>query len=218
MPTSPNLNPSGSIPGGRILVISDGDLPALVATAIATEETVRREHSNRPPAPLVWAAWTDDAPAELRLAAVRRHAEALGATLLAAPCPARAPGESPGSWQSAVLLRAGSLALEHACRRVVWAVQFEGPAPDEPAPVGLIAEAASRAVLVSRLVSLESERAGLPEVVIETPFVDLSDDQLADLACDLGLSPEDCWWWTDSVTPSAGRARRRWGRVLAGVH
>lgn len=218
MPKSPNPTPPGTIPGGRTLVISDGDLPSLVATAIATEETVRREHSTRLPAPLVWAAWTEDAPAELRLAAVRRHAEALGATILPAPCPPRAPGESPGSWQSAVLLRAGSLALEHACRRVVWAVLFEGPTPNEPAPVGPIAEAASRAVLVSRLVSLESERAGLPEVIIETPFVDLSDDQLAELACDLGLSPEDCWWWGDSVTPSANRARRRWGRVLAGVH
>lgn len=203
--------------GGRALVISDGDLPGLLATAIATEETVRRENLRRLPDPVVWAAWHDEAPAEARDRAVRGHAASLGAHHIETAHLPREAEESEGSWQSRVLLRAGVLALANGCRRVVWPVVFESGSPEEPAAVELIAGALSRAVLVSRLVSMEVEGTGLPEVVLETPFVDLSDGQVAELAAEMGLSVEDCWWWSDTVTPAANRARSRWGRVMAGV-
>ncbi len=202
---------------GRALVISDGCVGGLLATAIATEETVRRENLRRVGAPLVWSAWAEEIPPAARDAAVRRQAEAMGAEVVESESPRRAASESVGAWWNSVLLRAGSIALSAGCRRVVWPVQFQGPGSDEPAPLGVIAEAASRAVLVSRLVSLEAERAGLPELAIETPFLDLSDAQIGELCCEMGLRLEDCWWWPDSVTPAANRARARWGAALAGV-
>lgn len=203
--------------GGRALVISDGDLPGLLATAIATEETVRRENLRRMPDPLIWSAWHDEAPAVARERAVRGHAASLGARHIETPHLPREAEEGEGSWQSRLLMRAGVLALANGCRRVVWPVVFESGSADEPASVELISGVLSRAVLVSRLISMEVDGTGLPEVVVETPFVDLSDGQVAELAAEMGLSVEDCWWWSDTATPAANRARSRWGRVTAGI-
>lgn len=200
-------------PLGRALVISDGGVGGLVATAIATEETVRRENLKQTPAPLVWSAWHDDTPAASRDAAVSKHAEAFGAVRIDTASPPHHESETVGAWRNRVLLRAGSLALANGCRRVVWPVQFAGPTPDEPASVDAIADALNRAVLVSRLVSLDAGEAELPEVAFETPFVDLADNQLADLACELSVSVEDCWWWGAS-SQLAVEERARWAGVL----
>lgn len=208
-------HPAG--PLGRALVVSDGGLAGLVATAIATEEIVRRENLKQVAAPVVWSAWHDDSPVRARDAAVTRHAEAFGAVRVDTHAPTHHEGESIGAWKNRVLLRAGSLALANGCRRVVWPIQFTGPSAEEPGSVDAIADALNRAVLVSRLVSLDAGEAGLPEVSVETPFVDLADAQLADLAFDLSVSVDECWWWEDS-SPAAARERSRWGRVLpAGV-
>ncbi len=198
---------------GRAIVISDGSIAGLIALAIATEETVRRENLRQLPSPLVWAAWPDDTPPALRESAVAGHAEMLGAVRLDESAPLKRASESDGAWANRILLRAGTLALANGCRRVIWPIQHPGQIPDQPASVDLIADALNRATLLSRLVSLDAAGAGLPEVIYETPFVDLSDVQLADLLTDLSLSPQSCWWW-GGTDPLAARQRTRWDQAL----
>ena len=200
-------------PPGRAIVISDGSIAGLLAVAISTEETVRRENLRQLPPPLVWAAWPDETPPALRESAVSEHAEMLGAVRLDESAPLKKVSESDGAWTNRLLLQAGTLALANGCRRVIWPIQHPGPIPDQPACVDLIADALNRATLLSRLVSLDAAGAGLPEVIYETPFVDLSDVQLADLLTDLSLSPQSCWWW-GGTDPLAVRLRTRWEHAL----
>ena len=127
--------------------------------------------------------------------------------------PPIATGVQPGERENHLLLQAGATALRHACPTIVWPVVPQGPAPDSPAPVEAIANIVNRATLMSRLVSLDAGQAGIPEVRVETPFVDLSDAQLADLACDVGARFEDCWWWADD-SGAASVERARWGPLL----
>jgi hypothetical protein len=191
------------------IVISMGDLPGLLAAAIASEETVRRDglESGRP---LVWC------PSARGLEAVRRQARALGLGVLEFP---ELFDEQDGATvfagqrASRLLMEATATALAQACPVVVWPVVPRGRVSDEPAPIAVIADAVNRATLVGRLASLDAPNAGIPEVRIETPFVDLSDTQVADLACDLGVRFEDCWWWRND-TSAASDERARWAPLL----
>lgn len=185
------------------LVIADGDLPGLVATMIASEESVRRESLGGKPA--VWSSTSQGHDA------VVSQAGTLGMRVVSRKSPATS--NAPGQRINGMLLEAGGAALNAACPVVVWPTLPAGPASSEPALVGLIADAVNRATLVSRLVSLDAHEKGLPEVRIELPFVDLTDEQLADLACDLGVRFEDCWWWSVD-TSEASELRARWGPLL----
>ncbi len=187
------------------IVVTEGDLPGLVASVIASEETVRADPLAGD-APVLWC------PSARSLRAVRAHGRALGLRVLSADPPI-ATGVQPGERENHLLLQAGATALRHACPTIVWPVVPQGPAPDSPAPVEAIANIVNRATLMSRLVSLDAGQAGIPEVRVETPFVDLSDAQLADLACDVGARFEDCWWWADD-SGAASVERARWGPLL----
>jgi hypothetical protein len=148
--------------------------------------------------------------------AVRRQAEAYGAVYVGMGAGAGvtpSDGGTPGAARTATLIEAGTLALANGCRRVIWPVQDGGETPDDLASVESIGRELDRALLAGRLVSLEAPEAGLPEVRFETPFVDLSDRQLAELADDLAVPVETCRWWGAGVGPAAAE-RARWGRVL----
>jgi hypothetical protein len=190
------------------LVITDGGLPGLVAGVIASEETVRGENPDGG-APVLWC------PVARGLEAARRHAGALGLGVVDAGASGVDAGGATdsGDRMNRMLLDAAVAALRAACPVVVWPWVPRGPSSDTPAPVEAIGAAVNRAALVSRLVSLDAAEAGIPEVRIETPFVDLSDAQLADLACDVGARFEDCWWWKDD-SGAAGLERARWGPLL----
>ena len=207
---------SASRSAGRALVIADGSIAGLTALAIASEETVRRENVGHAQPPAVWlpAGGHDDAAADR---AVRAQAGAYGAVYVGfGPATGGESGGETGGGlaESAMLIAAGGLAIANGCRRVIWAVQGGGDGPDAPAPVETIARSLDRALLAGRLVSLEAEDAGLPEVVIETPLVDLTDAQLAELAMDLSAPVETCWWWGTGGIGAAGTERSRWGRVI----
>lgn len=189
------------------LVITSGDLPGLVAAAIVSEDSVRRE-SIGAGRPVVWSA------SALGHDAVSRHAASVGLRVVRRETGGEpVPGVGLAEATNRLLLDAGTASLGLGCPVVVWPVLPAGPASTEPALVELMADAVNRATLVSRLVSLDAPGVGLPEVRFETPFVDLTDQQLAELACDLGVRFEDCWWWSaDSSAASAERAR--WGPLL----
>jgi len=197
-------NGQQNIPPTR-LVISQGDLAGLVAAVIASEETVRRE-SLGGGAPVVWTA------TQKTRDVIGRHARSLGLRVVKSSAGVGVDWGNGGG-ANRLLLDAATCALSLGCPVVVWPVICRGPSSDELALVETIAAAVNRATLVSRLVSLDASEAGLPEVRIETPFVDLTDQQLAELACDVGVRFEDCWWWMDD-SPLANAERERWGPLL----
>lgn len=89
-------------------------------------------------------------------------------------------------------LVAVSLALRTRCTRIVWA--FDN-APGESGPESVPLDAASRTldrcILLERLALNEIGH----EILIEAPYADLSDTQLAEIALDLGVPLRACWWW-----------------------
>ncbi|MBA4028020.1 MAG: hypothetical protein C0475_02575 [Planctomyces sp.] len=85
-----------------------------------------------------------------------------------------------------VLIAAARAAARLGIGRVVWAVAVgSGAGLAGRAEIDAVADAYDRAVLVSGLVSLEHPEMGPAGVRIETPLLDLSPDQVMDLALDL---------------------------------
>ncbi|MEZ6317647.1 MAG: hypothetical protein R3B49_02670 [Phycisphaerales bacterium] len=208
----------------KALVISDGSLPALVATAIVSEDAASGAKTPATDLPgIVWcvAPIGPDADA-LRPACERaagRQADVYGLGFLSTG-EARATEEwladgPPGQPETMTLIRAAYLAAQHQCRRVIWPVLADRlPGSDTP-DLASVARAIDRALLAGRLASLDLDRgewtaSGVPEVRIETPFADLTDAQLADLSRDLEVPAETCWWWGGDGLPGAGEERARW--------
>ncbi len=115
--------------------------------------------------------------------------------------------------QSPALLAAAHIAATVGRRRLVWGVQYPylGSEPD----LDSIATTVDRTLLISRLASLDlwdDPEAKVPEVLIETPLVDLSDEQVADLASDMSV-PWQTVWWLGAQGENARLARGRWEAV-----
>lgn len=141
------------------------------------------------------------------------------------------------------LVAAATAAARLGCHRLVWPVQAIGRGLGEVGEVRAgevrgregawggggdsldverVANLLDVATLVGRLVSIETGC----EVSVETPFVDLTDQQLVELALDMGLDREQCWWaagrahlWADdahaALAAEAWHARQRWEGAFA---
>ncbi|MBX3351376.1 MAG: hypothetical protein KF684_00440 [Phycisphaeraceae bacterium] len=135
------------------------------------------------------------------LAVIRRQADLAGARVLDA---GELPSAGEGVTLSRSLLDACELASREGCSRVVWPVFVN-------ASIDAIALALDRARLVSTLASLDIRGRA---VRIDTPALDLTEHQLADLAADVGVPAQRGWWigpdadrWLELV--AAADARRR---------
>lgn len=185
-PTNPNPSPD-------VLVIFDrslGSLCAAWASGVAgASETPGRTLAWLPP-----AIAADPA----RESAARSLAEACRAEVVTGP----APTWPAGLAQTGLLLAAGAAALERGVGRVVWPVRLGepsgGPGGSAPArgaggsPLPAVAAAFDRALLVGRLLSMDAGALSVAGVAtggltIETPYLDLTADQLADLALDMDV-------------------------------
>lgn len=191
------------------LVISDGGLAALLA--MWTEGVCRR-----PPTavsgPLPHVAWRPIGLSVAAWAAIDRAVEICqfsrvidgplgeGASM---PVPTglaameRGSGGDKGSdgW-SHLLLCAAEAAIELGLSRVIWPVQLGQPrlgASDAANGLEEVAKAHDRALLVARLASLDAPPSS-GGLVIETPYLAMSDDQIADLAADLDAPISAAWW------------------------
>ncbi|QOJ01469.1 MAG: hypothetical protein HRU70_13640 [Phycisphaeraceae bacterium] len=226
-----------------MLVICDGDLPGLVAAFSAREAYVawvhadRAREQNRPPGPIIWhptppghtegfsprtehARRATSSAAMARAASLRFECPGPGSPV----CPEVAHGsvsthDDPaglawphdGPAATCLLASACSAAVSMGRDGIVWPVQFESNGTPDIAPVS---RAIDRALLVTRLWALDAWTHGRPGVHIETPYADLRDAQLAELALDLGVPVELCWW-ADAHEGGVGWAQReRWTRVL----
>ncbi|TVQ30082.1 MAG: hypothetical protein EA376_14075 [Phycisphaeraceae bacterium] len=179
-----------------ILIIDDG-APASLAACLLCEDTASS---------LLWIPQDLPAPRSPRIEAVRRHADLLG---FPAPLEAAEHPQPPLAIPR-MLLAAASEAGRRGCPRVIWPIHHGDDLDD-------MARAADQAALLTHLARLEGDSPAHTPVSIHTPFLDLTDDQLIDLARDLDLPAEACWWCERESPEPCARCDscRRWSPLLS---
>lgn len=185
-----------------------------------------REHAalGRGPKPVVVACplallRSGEAEGRLRAQAVAAQCEATGLTLLRGFSPAFSASAVGAHARAGLLLASAQAACEAGATRLVWCEQAaEGDAVDLDA----LSLTVDLALAIARVVTLCDARA--QGFVVETPFVDMSDAQLADSAIELDAPLATCWWWrgahaSDDVVAksAAAAAHTRWVRALGSV-
>lgn len=206
----------------RTLILVDGGLAAFVACAAFSEERALAAAAAGEGTPAVegfaLAYPANGAGHPLRAAAVKRHAVFAGLTALF-PRPTASKHASEGHAETLDLIAAAYIAAEHRCTRIIWPVSA---AVGENISLDLLASITDRAMLVARLVAIDPAAAHVSELHIETPYSDLTDRQIADLAIDAGVPIEMCWWHRPEIPEAlidqhAERDRLRWLAALASV-
>ncbi len=171
--------------GLECILIDRGDLPGLVAAGL----------ENDPSGLLIWHPLEPDAAADRRRELIEEHGRLFNARqvvvsgvrdlgLADIPPPT-------GMYQAQMLMGAAIIARQFNCRRIVWP-HHVGPDSDA------VAAAMERADLVSGLTDVEDETG--EELAIDLPIVDLTDEQLVDLAEDQAL-PMRAWWPCEHSRP-----------------
>jgi hypothetical protein len=193
------------------MVIDDGDLAGLIACASAGEEAAGGKRG------AVWAAPGVGVDAVARERAVRRHAETYGLDLLSPVDALTRPGDPDARVsETRLLIDAGEAAIKAGLGRIVWYVHHGTPAGPGDG-LDRVALTCDRALLASRLLTLDAG-AG-PEVRIEAAYVDFSDVQMAELAVDLDVALDSCWWAmaegaNATLLAEARAARDRWTKAM----
>jgi hypothetical protein len=219
-----------------MLVICDGGVSAALACASASESAMIGEpdpRQRRQRRPVAWLAPCRDHTAAAKRAAARRIAEVYdlewidpraGDRQRSSSQDSAAPSIAQpiaGEHDTALLVEASYAAIRAGCSRVLWPVVPSNPqGPD----LDTVARAVDRALLVERIVALDSESLGVASLRIEVPYADFFDAQLADLVIEMDVPIGLCWWWhAEQADRSSGdedptrdfRAERdRWSAVL----
>ena len=197
---------------GPVIVIDDGGVASLVVCCLCTDPSRVT--------PLIAAGKGESHPS--RADAVRRRRELLGlGEAITLPAAETSDQQAERVAVTDVLVRAGREALSRGVSRVVWPIHC-GSDLDE------MERELERARLVERLVNLDAPGGGGhgydPAVRVETPLLDLSDAQIAELAADLDAPLDVCWWCRKNGPAPCGRCGGclRWeavlGRVRVGNH
>lgn len=208
----------------RIVILSDGGLSSLVACAVAKERATLdgRTHGGTCVLPVFGLGGLIGSNRLLREKAIRVQAEVFGFEMwepLVAGVDTLPGLVDQRDQETQGLIRAAQLAVRKGCDTIVWPVQCAGPMAardDEGLDLDWIARAADKAVLVSRLIAVDADAHHKPSIRIETPYLDVTDHQLADLAAEMELPMRACWWWSISKRDGeqAVAERERWLRAL----
>ena len=162
------------------LLIDFGDLPSLVAATIDPRpQRLRIYHPRMTAASATW-----------REAIAVEHATLLGTgDPVLDPHPVSDPAgpldgaahqdEIEGLRDAGVLVRAAHVAVHLGVRRIVWP-KVVGP------HAGRVGRTVQRATMVAALADLDARVPISEQIVIDVPLVDLTDEQLVDLAEDAG--------------------------------
>jgi hypothetical protein len=188
--------------GDRVLILSDGGLPSLVATAAAASA------GTAVVCPLLWER--AESPTS-RFAAVMRQAELAGLKALP-PLHAEpwAGASGAGVNETLALIHAAYIGAGTGNASVLWPMHAgPGKEPD----LDRVALTIDRALLVTRLAAMDAPEHGCPSIRVETPYADFTDGQLAELALDLDAPVHACWWW-GGQGGSAASERQRWMAAL----
>jgi hypothetical protein len=230
-----------SLLSGPPLIINSGLLPGMLACwaeGVVRPTSSRRGHAATPSngdgggggganAPIAWFP-PDDRPArECRRSAVTRQVELCSLAgfservVMRFEPPAHAGVQeaiSSGARDTAMLLSAAIEAASLGLSRVVWPIHA-GAARE--ISVDALADICDRALLVGQLVGLDVMRAdaGGGSIRIETPYADLTDAQLMDLALDMDAPLSAAWWCMNENDRLCGHCAgcMRWREALAEV-
>lgn len=185
------------------MVIADAGLAGLVACALAVRSA---ESEGAQVSPSAWFTPVGDAHDDARRAALRVQAGVLSMDLVGES--ARTTGNADGRGETQMLLDACHEAIRLRIPRIIWGIQIGGDSSDDWPDLDDLASRLDRALLCARLASLDAPRVGPGDVRIETPLIDLTDRQLAELAVDLAVPFESLWWWqTDRDNDESSRWR-----------
>lgn len=190
------------VSGENVLVIHDGSPEALVSCLVCPDpgQVVAWFH------PFVSSARTS------RMNAAKRQVDLLGLDSLITPggSESAAADRQGGQFlETLMLLQAVSAASARGCGKVIWPIRL-GEDLDNASI------AADRGLLISRLVTIDST-VGASPVRIETPLLDLTLEQMLELAGDLDAPIEASWWCQrDGSTPCGGcSACTQWRTAIA---
>lgn len=218
------------------LVINDGRFAGLIATWAEARSGTAQSGDPAASTSVLWIPDDDRPQRDRRTAAVGRQAELCH---LPAPLdrssiaftPGRA-GTTAGSLSEDLITHTRTtIMLASAClqaaawglSRVVWPIHIGGTSSTE-IDLDELTDVCDRALLVSQLVSLDLPRAtaravGRMGVRITTPFVDLTDAQMMDLALDMDVPLGACWWCLNDQPEPCGQCGQclRWRQALSAV-
>lgn len=194
------------------MIIVDGGIGSLVACYAegVLRAGVGADRPENQPVGWVPAATVTDAAPTSRGRAIQRTAELCRLREVASEVADAGTEQGPAGLRTSVMLvRAASFAAERGISRVVWPVHAGGE-ETEPRDLRVIADACDRALLAGELASLDG--GGDVGVKIEVPYADFSDDQLVDLASDMGIPLGVAWWCKMEGQKPCGEcpACRRW--------
>ncbi len=198
----------------RCLILSDADIESMLAIAMASEQ---QSLSSTEPSIVVPAWWgRERKDLDLIISAIEpashKHTQRFG-LMLDQSMVLYPPETSPESTveysahQSRMLTDAAYAAMDAGIKRVIWPIRI---AENHPHRIKAIGDVLDRALLISRLVTLDAEKSGAPEVIIETPFVDLSDRHIGELALDMTLPISSAWWWGIDTLELARDRHQEW--------
>lgn len=203
-------------PDDPCLIITDAGLPSLILSAMLSEQQSSKDQQR---SILYPAWWTSQSDMDLLVPAIDRAVD-MQADLLSLSVDrdhAGYPVESTdasntalGVHQSRMLLDAATLAIKLGFKRVLWPIHIQ-ESTEVAHRLSQISTAIDRSILAARLATLDAQSQGGVEVTIETPLVDLTDQQLADIAADLNVPITSCWW-TDHALPQAETESARWNK------
>lgn len=192
---------------------------------------MRRASLSRTNVPTVPVAWfpPDDRPARSRRrAAVERQVELCSLSgfservVMRFESPAHAGVHetiASGARDTAMLLSAAIEAASLGLSRVIWPIHA-GAAKE--ISIDALADICDRALLIGQLVGLDIVRAagdGNGSLRIETPYADLTDAQLMDLALDMDVPLSAAWWCMNEDARPCGQCAgcMRWREALVAV-
>lgn len=178
----------------KTLVLCDGDLPGMVALSLAQDALGSTGSCGVLAAPIA-ADRTEAVASRIRSLAESQAADCLD-------FPAVAPAAlTAGARRTRYLTEAVHHAMANgygvlSCPWQAGAFDAEKPLGiDEVPTVENLARELDRALLVSRLVTLDASEHGVGVFEVQTPVMDLSDAQVAELALDLDVPIWRAWWW-----------------------
>ncbi len=192
---------------GVELIICDGGLPSLVACTLAAK---RGETRGEPTTAIAWFVPTGDDTDDIRRNSVRAVSTLLG--LSHGDAGVQSVDLSPGQRETRMLLDASAHAIDTGVPTVIWAIHPGGSEPNDWPDLDAISTRMDRALMCARLASLDASDPSTADIHIEVPLIDLTDRQLSELAADLGVAVETCWWWGGGE--SGAIEARRWKPLL----
>lgn len=208
---------------GRVLILSDGGMPGLIAALHAREATSLAATGKTPEQLstllrdqlLLTPFGLRNESRLLQSRAVTQQANTLGVGLLGEeikPLLAVAPHADDDEREGMELLAVLLLAARVQCSRVVWPGHAGG---HDSVDLDRLSQIADRSLAASKFAGLCSSASTAVGLHVDTPFADLTDRQLADLAIDMDAPVDACWWWQAGDRGSeAQREKSRWMKAL----